>query len=293
MSNEDTLNNFDKSIVKIITNEGRNNGTGFIVTDDGIICTCFHCISNNESNEVSEDIHVYFPNTGQTSLASILIEDKNEGKEKCVDPIEDIAFLQLSKKDQIELKNKGESLLPLPLSKFVKLGHDFLSKGFTSRNDYPVGLGSNGKIISQFQHTVSYKDIVERVQLKADNIEKGMSGCPILDIETGKIIGMVDRTHYSIDPSLVMAIPVKSITKLYPKLRKKNPGLGPSAGLIKYLRYISKIENLFNTSNSNGYDQIKESKLINEYYVENFTIPMNIKRQWYLIDEKIPRHTKK
>jgi hypothetical protein len=36
-NNNDILKNYEKSIVKIITFDGRIVGTGFIVTDDGII----------------------------------------------------------------------------------------------------------------------------------------------------------------------------------------------------------------------------------------------------------------
>jgi hypothetical protein len=71
-------------------------GTGFIVTHDGIICTCFHVIGENEHN-IYENIQVYFPQTKQTVPVTILTEENR--KRQYIDPINDIAFLKLSKDD--------------------------------------------------------------------------------------------------------------------------------------------------------------------------------------------------
>src|SRR5215831_21401238 len=113
-NNLDVINNFDKSIVKIIVDDGRDIGTGFVVTDDGIICTCYHVIGDLESEKVYDNIQVYFPQTKQTISATILKENGN--KERCFDPTNDIAFLKLFEDEQKELKKKGEELTPLPLS---------------------------------------------------------------------------------------------------------------------------------------------------------------------------------
>src|SRR5215831_12452081 len=98
---QDIVNIFDKSIVKIIANHGTSIGTGFIVTDDCIICTCHHVIGDLDSKKVYDaPIQVYFPQTKRTISATILVSEETENKEQYLDPINDITFLKLSEDDQ-------------------------------------------------------------------------------------------------------------------------------------------------------------------------------------------------
>ena len=96
-NNNDIVNDYEKSIVKIITLDGRVVGTGFIVTDDGIICTCFHNVGDLDKKEVYNDIMVYFPEIQQPVKATILKDEKNF---EYVDTVNDITFLQIQKKDR-------------------------------------------------------------------------------------------------------------------------------------------------------------------------------------------------
>ncbi|HEY6659415.1 MAG TPA: serine protease, partial [Nitrososphaeraceae archaeon] len=135
-NNNDIVNDYDKSIVKIITLDGRIVGTGFIVTEDGIICTCFHNIGDLDNKDVYNDIMVYFPEIEQPVKATILKDEKNH---EYLDTVNDIAFLQIQKKDQ--------ELIPLPLSKSVLRDHSFMSHGFRKSDEFKPGLGSKGDVI--------------------------------------------------------------------------------------------------------------------------------------------------
>ena len=57
------------------THDAENIGTGFIVTDDGIICTCYHVIGDLQEQEIYKDIKIYFPSTKQTVSGNILLKD--------------------------------------------------------------------------------------------------------------------------------------------------------------------------------------------------------------------------
>ena len=100
-NNEDFIKNYDKSIVKITTHDGLNVGTGFIVTDEGIICTCYHVVGDLNTKTFYDNIQVYFPNTKQTVSGNILLKDDNKTKEQYTDPKNDIAFLQISREIKI------------------------------------------------------------------------------------------------------------------------------------------------------------------------------------------------
>ncbi|HSF50272.1 MAG TPA: serine protease, partial [Nitrososphaeraceae archaeon] len=227
-TNEDIVNDYDKSVVKIVTADGMNVGTGFIVTDDGIICTCYHVIGDLQEQELYKDIKIYFPNTKQTVPATILLKDQKEKKEVCADPINDIAFLRISKEDQDKIKSNGQELVPLPLSKSIVFGHEFISRGFRKDDEFPDGLGSSGEIRTLTRYKVDSGIDIPIVQLHVQDIEEGMSGSPVLDMKRNKVIGMIDRTYDKedrTDQNLVMAIPVESLIKTYEDLSDKNPGL--------------------------------------------------------------------
>lgn len=228
MSNhEDIIKKYDKSIVKITTHDGLNIGTGFIVTDDGVICTCYHVVGDKDTKELYDNIQVYFPKTEQTVSASFLLKDDN--KEPYADAINDISFLQISKQDQDQLKNNGQELIPLPLSESVIFGHRLISRGFRKEDEFPHGLGSSGEIRVITNYRIDTDVIIPIVQLYVSDIEGGMSGSPVLDRDTNKVIGMIDRIYdkeeEKKDPNLVMAIPVESLVKIYRDLANKNPGL--------------------------------------------------------------------
>ena len=70
------------------------------------------------------------------------------------------------------------------------------------------------------------------IKLDSKEIEEGMSGAGVLDLETKRIIGIVSLHHASpktdVDKGLNFAIPVSSILKAAPILENSNWGLNPT-----------------------------------------------------------------
>ena len=66
--------------------------------------------------------------------------------------------------------------------------------------------------------------------------QEGMSGAPIVDKQTGFVIGMMSFIFEGegIDYNRAYAVPVSSIIQCYPKLEKKNKGLK----ILEFLKYI-------------------------------------------------------
>ena len=51
-----------------------------------------------------------------------------------------------------------------------------------------------------------------------------MSGAPVLDLETNKVVGIVSEhwvTSWNIDTRLNFAIPIESVNTAYPELKEK------------------------------------------------------------------------
>lgn len=258
-NNNNILNDCEKSIVKITTLEGRIVGTGFIVTEDGIICTCYHNVGDLSKKEAYNDILVYFAEIKQPLKATILKDEKDS---EYVDTINDIAFLQIQKKDQEELKNNGQELVPLPLSKFVLRTHKFISHGFRKYDEFKPGLSSSGYIQSRSEYQKDPETEIPIIQLSSKQIEEGMSGSPVLDIETKKIIGMICMNYPKkdiTDPDLVMAIPVESMINLYESLSEKNPGLD-----LRFLVDNQEIEKILNNYTNSLEKKVSKIRLLGD-----------------------------
>jgi uncharacterized HAD superfamily protein len=64
--------------------------------------------------------------------------------------------------------------------------------------------------------------------LKSDQIEEGVSGAPVLDIDANRVIGIISdhyNTYYQtneIYKTLSLGIPIDSIIQIYPELNRTN-----------------------------------------------------------------------
>jgi hypothetical protein len=201
-------------------------GTGIIVTEDGLILTCYHVIGDHiHKNITQRNVNIYFPSNPNVKGSAEVID-------RFCDPELDIAFLKLKEKlpELTAVIELGETIYPKE--------HDFQSFGFrnpegTTKFD---GLQANGTIQGMTRLTSrNYATSISPplITLKSNQIAKGMSGSPILDIEINKVVGIVsdhfDSRYLSEDGdvynTLSLGIPVESIIKVNPDLKKNNPGL--------------------------------------------------------------------
>jgi hypothetical protein len=233
--NEDVLQKLSPSIVEIISDKEDSTtlGTGFVVTDDGLIVTCRHVISESQG-KLMNSVRVRFHSDAKTDTkkftASLL-----KGEDAYSDhPSIDIAFLKLD-----SLPEKGVTPVKLD-GKVVRLNH-FASIGFKKAEEF-TGLSAKGEIGIPTRIKNSNGHIIspEVIELYSPNqIEPGMSGAPVLDIERDRVVGIVsERYTEEYDPTvsnIAFALPVKAMVDLYPPLREKNQGL---TVLSKFLRAI-------------------------------------------------------
>jgi hypothetical protein len=233
-SSQDALQDLTKCTVAIQKSTGGLDlGTGVIVTDNGLILTCYHVVGNIKTKTLDKAVDIYFPSAPQIKGHANLLE------EYC-DPELDVALLQLQETkfpSQTTSANLGETI-------YAK-EHKFQSFGF--KNPLIVkfeGLPANG--IIQAKTRKKSKDSVLSplvIVLKSDQIDKGMSGAPVLDTETNKVVGIISdhyKSRYAsededIYKTLSLAIPIESIVKVCPLLKEKN------SGLLKIHEFMTKI----------------------------------------------------
>jgi hypothetical protein len=218
---QDNIEDLSKCTVAIqeTGENGRILGTGILVTDDGLIVTCYHVIGNIKAKTLDKTVDVYFPAIYNVKGRADVLEEYSNSEV-------DIAFVKLKEKlpEQVAVAN---------LSETIDSTHTFRSFGFRKEKTFD-GLYSDGtiqgKVRKKFKDNSNDNNILlqEVIQLKSDGIDHGMSGAAVLDTQINRIIGIVSEylaTSSNVDRNLALAIPIESLLKVYPELRQENPGL--------------------------------------------------------------------
>lgn len=189
-----------KSIVAIgFTHPGEDNlgvenisGSGFIFSEKGYVCTCAHVVVGKQGQ-----LRVGIRGTGSYPNAPSQIV--------LVDNERDVAIIKLPSPP---LERKKEiQFVPVPLgdSDLIEEGQEIVFCGF------PFGGGTGGGftpsttkgLISAIRPKKIGEDTVQHFQLDAMTME-GNSGAPLLDIETGKVVGIINARF---DPLMLGGLP--------------------------------------------------------------------------------------
>jgi hypothetical protein len=121
-----------------------------------------------------------------------------------------------------------------PLSESIYFGHEFASIGFRKPESFDslTSKGEIRKITDAKQKENAYKSTRSMLQIYSDEIEAGMSGAPLLDLATNKVVGIVSEhwlTTSNVHKKLNFAIPIESIIGLSDDiasvLKERNPVL--------------------------------------------------------------------
>jgi S1-C subfamily serine protease len=200
-------------------------GTGVMVTDDGLIVTCYHVVGSIQTKSLDDIVDIRFP------LLPEIKRSASPVKEYC-DPKLDIAFLQLQGDlpPQITVANLSKKIAPT---------HTFWSFGFRREKTFD-GLYSDGTIQGEVRKKFKeYNNLSlqEVIQLRSDAIHHGMSGAAVPDTQINRVIGVISEylaTSSNVDKNLALAIPVDTLLQIYPELNQKNPGLK----ILEFLRRI-------------------------------------------------------
>ncbi|MBM3302702.1 MAG: serine protease, partial [Deltaproteobacteria bacterium] len=195
-------------IVGILSHNGTNIGTGFVVHGDGLVVTCSHVVQSEdeqkEKEPVPENVKIVFHHCGEERQAKV----ESQWWRPC--DAEDVAVLR------IEGELPG-CVKALPLGSSINSsGHEF--EGFGYPKNYPGGLWGYGRLGNHVRDDAGHV----LVQLRdAKEIVPGFSGAPVWDKSKNCVVGMV--TSYAMPEAgrlqeTAFAIPSETILAACPSL---------------------------------------------------------------------------
>jgi hypothetical protein len=196
-------------LVRILQPDGKTtSGTGFILSDTGLIATCSHVIQAEKLQVKGyprpDKVAVIFHATGEQREARVLPEGWR------TTDMEDVAILQLD-------GPLPAGVVPLLLgSSEGGSGHPFKTFGFPDFSP-DEGISGDGHIMDQ-----TSMQGMKVMQLSSPQVTPGFSGAPVLDTVTRRIVGMItsiaapDKFGRLAETAFIT--PTEVLTSIYPQL---------------------------------------------------------------------------
>ena len=204
-------------------------GTGFIVSEDGLVLTNKHVVLDPEAD------YMVFTNDGRKFPAKVLARD----------PFQDLAILKIEKEKAIDgegdLLSKAFPVVKLGDSDQLEIGQTVVAIGNVLgefRNSVSVG------VISGLGRTItasggSFVETIEDVIQTDAAINKGNSGGPLLNLK-GEVVGINTATVLGAQ-SIGFAIPVNKAKKDIEQVRTLGKIVYPFLG-VRYVILTKEIQ---------------------------------------------------
>ena len=164
-------------------------GTGVVVSADGIVATCAHVVRSGgiEPRPQATGLSVYFPaRSGRRAETRPAVVQSTFS-----DSDDDLVCLQVG------------GPLPLPHDHVAVLGsakpsrrHHFESYGYRRLERY-LGGRADGVILGEVDPPMGCVMLLDPIQLKSSQINAGMSGSAVLDVERNLVVGIVSEAWFS------------------------------------------------------------------------------------------------
>lgn len=192
----------EESVIRILNSEAKTVGTGFLVADT-LAVTCAHVIDMAQSGpNCLVEVHFLCDETNQPFSARVLDEGWS--------PVEqfDIAFLRL---ETVSGCARSVRLCPSRRS----AGHPYEAMGFP-RTSLTENHRARSEIVGLEKARGTRKPLLH---LKGDEIMRGMSGGPVLDLKLDRVVGMVTSGQEDTYTRFAYAAPAEALHQAYPNLK--------------------------------------------------------------------------
>jgi hypothetical protein len=188
-------------VVRILGPDGAIVGTGFVVSEKGLVATCAHVVDPARTGP-GEEVQIVFHSTGSKVTAVV------DSVGWCPQDKEDVAFLQLN--DALP-----ENVTPAILGASEgRSGVSVRAFGYRKLGDLE-GIWGLGKLVGPVSGSER-----KRLQLAVSEITTGFSGGPVWDEETGHVLGMVTefakQDSYGKGQNVAFAVPIERLVELRP-----------------------------------------------------------------------------
>jgi hypothetical protein len=202
------VQNLKACVIQIQDSDGTVYGTGFII-DANTAVTCAHVVEAAGAAP-GETVTITFALTGDTCPAEALADAWRPASEA------DIAILCL------------QSELPIGVTPAIlgpsddTAGHSFRAFGYPKVGDIQ-GVWAEGKILGP----ITDSQDTTMLQLDSQQVAQGMSGGPVLDTDSDRVVGMITATYHPDDTlkfrDAAFATPIETIVEVWPSLELTPP----------------------------------------------------------------------
>jgi len=213
-------------------------GSGFIVSEDGLVLTNKHVVLDNKAD------YTVFTNDGQKYSAKVL----------ALDPVQDLAILKIQSDKKFPLVRLGDS-------SGIQIGQTAIAIGnalgeFT--NTVSVGIVSGlGRTISASDQGNSFSETLEGIIQTDAAINAGNSGGPLLNLK-GEVIGINTAMAQGAE-SIGFAIPINMAKKDIDQVVKTNKITYPFLG-VRYVMIDGEVKDEYKLSVDYGALVLKGDK---------------------------------
>lgn len=187
----------DTSLVKVLDAEGQLLGTGWVVTPSGHVLTCHHVV----------DGHVVLQLEGRGGSRATVGADS-----VTLVPEHDLALVT-------SVPELGAPLPVAPISSVPVVG--YRTKGFHRLGDairaaFPAEGRVTGTTTVRYHTATQEYEIVAALVLRDEEFSPGLSGAPVVDRETGAVVGVVSTMLRSDLGAGGLAVPLSADTAPQP-----------------------------------------------------------------------------
>lgn len=204
----DIIESLKPAIVAILDDKGDINGTGFFITSDGYILTCYHVIQ--PALRVSSSVRIKSPH-------GVLEARFVEGLSRIEDNL-DFAVLKVQEDQEFPC---------LPLGTEANQGDTWWTLGFELAKHYH-GV-PNGGTITGYSHQSKNSNFRDIILTAYNPILGGLSGSPVFNKRTNRVIGVIkerfDISRFDIGTQ-GHAISIEAVFQVWPGLIKLNSKKG-------------------------------------------------------------------